>query len=164
MLNFYYSLHVDLSGNRSALFKFLGVYHKFFILGMHYIAALYTPLYTLYTPLYTPVHHPGPLHGEDHDAPDGRHPRHHRHRPVDPSPEMPSVGSAVVEVEDEYRDLAHHQQPGQAEAHHEEVAGLHPQRGEPGGAVGVMEGRGPYLSQRKMTRPLRQMLSWLMRR
>ena len=137
-----------------------------FIMGGWTLVTLYThctlTVHTVHS-LYTPVHHPSSLHGEDHDAPDGRHARHHGHRPVDPGPESPSVGTAVVEIEDEYRDLAHHQQAGQAEAHHEQVAGLHPQRGEPGGAAGVMEGRGPYLSQRKMTRPLRQMLSWLMR-
>ena len=55
------------------------------------------------------VHHPGSLHGEDHDAPDGRHPGHQRQQSVEPGSQEPCDRSPVIEVEQEYRDFAHHQ-------------------------------------------------------
>ena len=45
------------------------------------------------------------------------------------SPELAGVRAAVVQVEKEYGNFAHHQQPRQAEAHHEQVVGLRFQNG-----------------------------------
>ena len=45
------------------------------------------------------------------------------------SPKLAGVRAAVVKVEKEHRDFAHHQQAGQAEAHHEQVVGLRFQNG-----------------------------------
>ena len=48
-------------------------------------------------------------------------------------PELPGVGPAVVKVDQEYWNFTHHQQPGQAQAHHEKVVGLRFQRGKSAG-------------------------------
>ena len=45
------------------------------------------------------------------------------------SPKPAGVRAAVVQVENEHRDFANHQQARQAEAYHEQVVGLRFQNG-----------------------------------